>query len=78
METGIGVCKIDWEVTTRGTRNDLLGKEKEKGYKQPATLLKQHNRERKDSRGWKKKKRYTQVHMHTHTNNFFFLLRHNM
>lgn len=31
MENGIGVCKIDWEVTTGGTRNDLLGKEKDKG-----------------------------------------------
>lgn len=77
MENGIGVCEIDWEVTTGETRSDFLGKEKREGLKKKKTVTpqKQKNRERKDGRGWKKKKRYTQVHMHAHTNNFFFLLR---
>ena len=33
MENGIGVCKIDWEVTTGETSSDFLGKEKREGLK---------------------------------------------
>ena len=64
MENGIGVCEIDWEVTTGETRSDFLGKEKREGLKKKNSDTTKTKKQREER--WQRMEEEKEVHTGSH------------